>query len=716
MARPRKRLAFGLIALTGSLALFRADSARAEGDVWDRLTPMPTPRRLLAAATYDGKIYTFGGCGSPCFEPPLHTSTDEETRVQVYYPGEDVPGGDHWEERQRMSAILFGAAAATVDDKIYTFGGFVTPTLTQEYDPVSDSWRNRKPMPTPRHGLAAVAFGGKVYVLGGSDGKNPSAALEIYDPKENTWTPGPHMPTARVFLAAAEVGGKIFAIGGSPDCCGKSQTTAVEIYDPKQKTWTIGDSLPIALQTSAAASVKGKIYVFGGFVPGSGVRDTTFEYDPNAAPGVGPWSFKRDMPTARDQAPAAAVMNGDIYVLGGAVDCHCSPLEKNERYRPEMSEIPPRLKCTKSGPTSVTAGGLVSYTVMVTNIGGKAATGVTLHDPTPEGVNFHRSPGSLCGEGFPCSLGTIEAGGSRGPVEVTFEVPGKCSSPPGSIENVARVRIQGVVAAVCKADPTVVIVPPKPDVEISITGPTEVHQTETATYSVVVTNTGAAVSGVVVRVTIVGGKALPSPPCVVDPGIDPQGFTCDLGSLSAGSPPITRALNVEPPQGCPCPSQPITLNASVTATEEECNEDNNTASATTAVKCEADLAIYKSAPAFVKKDESIPYVLKIINKGPDYACGVKVKDSYIDDIGISKHPKGCDEKPAVGGICPGGSFQAMYFLEQHEPCGAEIPNTAIITADTFDPDTSNNSDTVMTTVVCPPVSRCITPPVLRLKE
>jgi uncharacterized repeat protein (TIGR01451 family) len=733
MAQPRREPAFALMAFIGLVRLFLAHAALAEGDVWTPRTPMQTPQRLLAAAAYGGKVYTFGGCGSPCFEPPIHTSTDEETRVQVYDPAKDIPGGHNsWEEKQRMSAILFGAAAAAPGNgRIYTFGGFVTPNLTQEYDPASDSWRKRKAMPTPRHGLAAVAFGHKVYVLGGSDGRGPSDALEIYDPASDTWTRGPRMPTARVFLAAAELNGKIYAVGGSPDCCGKSQTAAVEIYDPDPNVnrWTAGASLPVALQTSAAASVNGKIYVFGGFIPGAGVQKTTFEYDPTKDPAVNPaadptgnpWSAKAKMLTARDQAPAVA-LNGFVYVLGGAVECHCSALGQNEEYTPET---PPLISliCTKTGPTSVVAGDSVTYMVTVTNTGKTAAIGVILHDPTPEGVNFHRSPGGLCGEGFPCSLGTIEAGGSRGPVEVTFEVPEECSGPPGSITNVARVRVQGVVAAVCKAKPTLVLgASQERDLAISIMGPTSpIGQAAEATYSVVVTHTGAPMTGVRVKVEVTGGTPLPpapNVPCALSsPGaIHPEGFICNLDPLPEGASPPPLELKVRTGEGCPCPPS-IAIKATVTANEKECNTNNNAATATTGVRCEADLAIEKTIdkpnPSSVDMGEAIPYHLKVHNGGPDRACEVEIRDKRNPDVGrpILRDPiplgLACSVTPENEVICSsdkvdsGADIEMRFDLPQTAPCGTKISNTATVAAaSTKDPDTKNNSDTAGTTVAC----------------
>ncbi len=697
MAQPRRKPAFALVAFIGLVSLFLAHAALAEGDVWTPLTPMPTPRRLLAAASVDGKIYTFGGCGSPCFEPPVHTSTFEETRVEIYDSRYDI-----WQVKQPMSAILFGAAAAAPgngNDKIYTFGGYVTPTLTQEYDPGKDSWRKRRPMPTPRHGLAAVAFGHKVYALGGSDGSAPSNALEIYDPETDTWRRGAPMPTARVFLAAAVLDGKIFAIGGSPDCCGKSQTAAVEIYDPVHDTWTSGAPLLIAEQTSAAVSVNGKIYVFGGFIPGAGTQNATFEYDPTTSS----WSAKAPMTTARDQAPAVAV-DDLAYVLGGAVDCHCSALGENERYTPPFKPRP-KLTCTKTGPPSVTAGALVTYAITVTNMGGAAAIGVTLHDPTPEGVNFHRSPGSLCGEGFPCSLDTIEAGGSRGPVEVTFEVPEEGSGPPGSITNVARVRVQGVVAAVCKAKPTLVLgASQKRDLAISIKEPANVERGAAATYLIEVRHSGNAMTGVVVVVEVSGGTPLPSPPCSVTPG----GFTCSLPKFPAGPSSVSLALAVRAPHGCPCPPR-LEVEAAVTANEKECDESNNTDFAANDVGCMADLAITKKIdqpdPLFVKKGDSIPYVLSVTNNGSDSACGVIVKDDLEPDFVFPALP-GCSVTPAneilcpIGDLAPRGMKELSFSIPQAEQCNTKISNTATVTAGSADPDSDNNTAMAMTTVAC----------------
>jgi uncharacterized repeat protein (TIGR01451 family) len=354
----------------------RASTAAGAGapDSWSEFASLPTPRRLLAAAADGGKIYTFGGCGSPCFEPPLHTDTFEETRVEVY----DLATGV-WSARPPIPAILFGAAAAAPGNgRIYIFGGYLTGSLVLEYDPVTSAWATKSPMPTPRYGLAAVALDGKVYALGGS---GPSAALEVYDPASDRWIQRAPMPTARVFLAAAALGGKIYALGGSPDAAGASRSAALEVYDPATDAWSEGAPLPVAEQLSAAVALNGKIYAFGGFIPGAGVRNTSYEYDPAADA----WTARAQMPAARDQAPAVVAADGLAYVLGGSTDCHCRAIGIAESYTPPGAHLAD-LAITLTGTDPVSTCQPVRYGIAVTNNGPDAANGALVRDRFPSAL------------------------------------------------------------------------------------------------------------------------------------------------------------------------------------------------------------------------------------------------------------------------------------------------------------------------------------------
>jgi N-acetylneuraminic acid mutarotase len=336
------RLRAALLAAACAAALAQPAGARDDpAGRWTPRAPLPAPRRLLAAAVFtDARgveaIYTFGGCGSPCYQPPLHGSTDEETRVEIY-----DPRTDRWRRAaNRIPAVVFGAAAAAPGDgAIYIVGGFITADTVAgglvatdavlAYDPARDAWSRKAPLPTPRLGLAAVALNDKVYALGGSDGRAATGAMDVYDPATGRWTPAASLPTPRAFLAATVLDGKIYAVGGAPDCCGASTTAAVEVYDPATDRWRAVRPLPVALQVSAAAAVNGRLYVLGGFIPGRGVQGDTYEYDPDNDA----WTPRAPLLVPRDQAPAVAA-GGEIYLLGGSNDCHCRALDANHRFTP----------------------------------------------------------------------------------------------------------------------------------------------------------------------------------------------------------------------------------------------------------------------------------------------------------------------------------------------------------------------------------------------
>ena len=363
---------------------------------WQPAEPLLTPRRLLAAAAHGGKIYTFGGCGSPCFDPPLHTSTLEERKVEIY-----DPVTKDWITKEPMPAIVFGAAAAAPGDgTIYLVGGFVTGGDTWAYDPERDAWTPRARMPTPRRGLAAVALDGKVWAIGGSDGRTASTALEVYEPTTNTWSRKRPMTTPRVFLAAAAVGGKIYAIGGSQDGRGTSATAVVEVYDPDANRWTSVRSLPKALQVSAAAVVDGRIYVAGGFIPGQGSQKSTFVYDP--ASDV--WTeLDALLNVARDQAPAVA-LGRSVHLLGGSSACHCQALAAHEVLTPPGVPETDLTIDVDDHLNLVCPNQRVAYTITVTNKGTVAVNGAvvtTSTTPALEGTTWTCVPegGARCTTG-----------------------------------------------------------------------------------------------------------------------------------------------------------------------------------------------------------------------------------------------------------------------------------------------------------------------------
>lgn len=554
VTRPR----WDLLLLLAAFCWFPA-RVLAQGDQWHPEAPLPTPRRLLAAAALDGRLYTFGGCGSPCFEPPLHTSAFEETRVEVYDPQHGS-----WSARKPMPTILYGAAAvAPGNGKIYTFGGYVSGNVVQEYDPAADAWRLRRPMPTPRYGLAAVALDGKIYALGGS---GPSAAVEVYDPASDSWTARAPLPTARVFLGAAVAGRKIYAVGGSPDCCGGSRTSTLEIYDPATDSWRTGTPLPVPLQVSAVAGVDGKVYVLGGFVPGSGVQGATFEYDP----ANDSWIERAPMPTPRDQAPAV-VLGDEIAVPGGAVECHCRALSTFESYQPLPPPRPPATDLSVEVDdhlARVEPGQTVRYTLTVRNAGPGLAIGAVFHDTFTApliGVAWTcaASGGARCTASGPRPPAPIRGVDDRvdlpagSTVTYTLTAVIDPAAQAGTVVDTATIQAPaGIVDTDSRndtdSDTDVVVRPCLGKLGVVKSGPSSIFldsSPETVTYTLKVANEGTcAVRRVTLEEIPPAGFELISAgaPCA-------EGFPCRLGTLAAGT-SVALDVTYRVPQSAICNS------------------------------------------------------------------------------------------------------------------------------------------------------------------
>ena len=84
------------------------------------------------------------------------------------------------------------------------------------------------------------------------------------------------------------------------------------MYDPATDTWTKKADMLQKQNIPAAAVLNGEIYVIGAWADDSSVQPTVEAYNPV----TDTWTPKPDMPTPRTGAVAATV-DGVIYVIGG---------------------------------------------------------------------------------------------------------------------------------------------------------------------------------------------------------------------------------------------------------------------------------------------------------------------------------------------------------------------------------------------------------------
>jgi hypothetical protein len=150
------------------------------------------------AATVQGRIYVFGGY---IFGQP----TD-----RVFSLGANDA---RWIEHSRMPATRAAGGAAVVGDRVYIVGGVTDKGEwirdTWAFDTGGRWWINLARIPTPRDHLAVGTYRGRVCAAGGN---GANQAFECFDPARNGWDWMPDLRKAVVGGRAVEAAGWFWVV------------------------------------------------------------------------------------------------------------------------------------------------------------------------------------------------------------------------------------------------------------------------------------------------------------------------------------------------------------------------------------------------------------------------------------------------------------------------------------------------------------------------
>jgi len=318
------------LGLTLGLTLLLAPGP-AQAQKWSTAAPIPVGAEEVYGIAAGGKLYVFGGL-APGWKP----------MGMVF---EYDPAADRWTRKRDMPAFLHHVALATINGRIYMFGGFQLPekgpaawapvNTSWEYDPVADSWRALAPAPMARGAHNAVVIDNRIHLIGGAalhaDTKEtalhparPHRAVgthEVYDPATNGWSTRAEMPTARNHAAAGVVNGRIYVIGGrlgSVFITTATNTDIVEEYDPATNQWgRLLAPMPNARSAVAWGVHDGRIYVVGGEMR---TRDLwgTFTAVDAYEPKTNSWIRMPPMPMPR-HGLAADFIGNRLHIVSGQV-------------------------------------------------------------------------------------------------------------------------------------------------------------------------------------------------------------------------------------------------------------------------------------------------------------------------------------------------------------------------------------------------------------
>src|ERR1700730_15348370 len=198
---------------------------------------------------------------------------------------------------------------------------YAAPGLLRHYVPRNDGLHGLRWFPNENNweeGMSAVRIViGAWAVATGIALSHALAQAPAAPTPANPWATLAPFPDASEEVLGAVANGKLYVFCGlGPNWTPKA---LVYEYDPATNNWTRKKPMQLPSHHVAFAALNDKIYAFGGFTlpyngpPAWRPLDNAWEYDPAADS----WKALAPMPTKRGAA-GAAIVNGKIYVVGGA--------------------------------------------------------------------------------------------------------------------------------------------------------------------------------------------------------------------------------------------------------------------------------------------------------------------------------------------------------------------------------------------------------------
>jgi uncharacterized repeat protein (TIGR01451 family) len=335
------------------------------------------------------------------------------------------------------------------------------------------------------------------------------------------------------------------------------------------------------------------------------------------------------------------------------------------------------------------------YTIGVTNLGPSPATGVTVTDAVPAGLQLVSSSTSQGAVGsasnvVTATLGSLAPGtGAVVTIQTTPLLPGNFVNTAAAVANETDPALTNNSAQ------TSAVVNPAADLVVTVAdAPDPLYVGATLTYTIGVTNLGPSpAAGVVVT------DALPA-------GLNYNSASSSQGSVGAVGNLVTATLNnlavgavaVVTIQTTPTLAGNFVNAAGVAGNEADLNPANNSAQTSTLVNPLANLAVtITGTPAPLYVGGALVYTIGVTNLGPSPATGVTVTDTLPVGLSYVSSSASRGTIGAVGNLVTANvgtlaaGAGAVLTIQTTPTLASNFVNSASVTANEADLDLANNT-------------------------
>lgn len=294
----------------------------------------------------------------------------------------------------------------------------------------------------------------------------------------------------------------------------------------------------------------------------------------------------------------------------------------------------PDVTISKSGPSSVSGGNSIAYTIVVGNNGPSDATGIAIIDTIPSNISGATWAVATNGNG---TTSSVQSG--SGNVNITGNIPAGAANKititvTGTVDPAFSGRIVNKAAATLPGKPPVTTnvttnVTNDPNVQITKSGPPTLSAGQNITYTITATNSGPSNAvGAVIADAIPAGILNPTWSAVtagtgtIVNTVNGTGNVNVTGNIPAGagnSITVTVSGQVDPAYtGAALTNfSQITIPGKPTVSSD---------TVTTTITHDPVLHIIKTGPDKASAGTQITYQLLVTNTGPSNATGVAITD------------------------------------------------------------------------------------------